>query len=77
MTTYEFEGKTAEEAIENASRELNHPVEDLDVDIIEPGSPGIFGLVAIINSFTPPARTLSTSCFIVKSSGSIPSSGAI
>jgi len=45
MATYEFEGKTAQEAIENASKELNIPVEELDVDIIEPGSAGIFGLV--------------------------------
>lgn len=45
MKTYEFEGKTAEEAIEKASRELNLPVEELDIDIIEPGSAGIFGLV--------------------------------
>jgi len=45
METYEFEGKTAEEAIEKASRELNIPIEDLDVHIIEPGSAGIFGLV--------------------------------
>jgi spoIIIJ-associated protein len=45
METYEFEGKTAEEAIEKASRELNIPIEELDVHIIEPGSAGIFGLV--------------------------------
>ena len=45
MKSYEFEGKTAEEAIEKASRELNLPVEELDIDIIEPGSAGIFGLV--------------------------------
>jgi spoIIIJ-associated protein len=45
MEQFEFEGKTTEEAIENASRELNIPVEDLNVDIIEPGSAGIFGLV--------------------------------
>lgn len=45
MEVYEFEGKTTEEAIENASRQLNLPVEDLKVDIIEPGSAGIFGLV--------------------------------
>ncbi|RLB32916.1 MAG: protein jag [Deltaproteobacteria bacterium] len=45
METYEFEGKTTEEAIENASRELNLPVEDLRIDVIEPGSAGIFGLV--------------------------------
>jgi len=45
MKVYEFEGKTAQEAIENASRELNLPPEELDIDIIEPGSAGIFGLV--------------------------------
>ena len=45
MEVFEFEGKTTEEAIENASRELNLPVEDLDIEIIEPGSAGIFGLV--------------------------------
>ena len=45
METYEFEGNSTEEAIEKASRELNLPVEDLDIDIIEPGSAGIFGLV--------------------------------
>jgi spoIIIJ-associated protein len=45
METYEFEGKTTEEAIENASRELDLPVEELQIDIIEPGSAGIFGLV--------------------------------
>ncbi len=45
MDTLEFEGKTTEEAIENASLQLNLPVEELDIDIIEPGSAGIFGLV--------------------------------
>lgn len=45
MEDREFEGKTTEEAIKNASRELNIPEEDLDIDIIEPGSAGIFGLV--------------------------------
>ncbi len=45
METYEFEGKTTEEAIQAASRELNLPVEELNIDIIEPGSAGIFGLV--------------------------------
>ena len=45
MENYEFEGKTTEDAIENASRELNLPAEELSVDIIEPGSAGIFGLV--------------------------------
>jgi len=45
METYEFEGKTTEEAIEMASSELNLPVEELNIDVIEPGSAGIFGLV--------------------------------
>ena len=45
METYEFEGKTTEEAIQNAARELDLPVEELSVDVIEPGSAGIFGLV--------------------------------
>lgn len=45
MDSYEFEGKTAEEAINNASRELDIPAENLHFDIIEPGSAGIFGLV--------------------------------
>jgi spoIIIJ-associated protein len=42
---YEFEGKTTEEALENASRELDLPLEELNFDILEPGSAGIFGLV--------------------------------
>jgi spoIIIJ-associated protein len=45
METYEFEGKTTEEAIQNAARELDLPVEELNIDVIEPGSAGIFGLV--------------------------------
>ncbi len=45
MTEYEFEGKTTEEAIQAASRELDIPEEELRIDIIEPGSGGIFGLV--------------------------------
>jgi spoIIIJ-associated protein len=45
METYEFEGKTTEEAIQNAARELNLPAEELNIDVIEPGSAGIFGLV--------------------------------
>jgi len=45
METYEFEGKTTEEAIQNAARKLDLPVEDLNIDVIEPGSAGIFGLV--------------------------------
>ncbi|MBW1805181.1 MAG: protein jag [Deltaproteobacteria bacterium] len=50
METFEFEGTTTEEAIQNASRQLNLPVEELDFDIIEPGSAGIFGLVGSRNT---------------------------
>jgi spoIIIJ-associated protein len=45
METYEFEGRNTEDAIQNASRELDLPVEELNIDVIEPGSAGIFGLV--------------------------------
>lgn len=45
MVSQEFEGKTTEEAIQNASRQLNIPAEELNIEIIEPGSAGIFGLV--------------------------------
>jgi len=45
MNSYEFEGKTTEEAIEKASRHLDLPTEELRIDIVEPGSAGIFGLV--------------------------------
>jgi len=45
MVSHEFEGKTTEEAIQNASKQLNIPAEELDIEIIEPGSAGIFGLV--------------------------------
>ena len=45
MDTYEFEGKNTEDAIQSASRELGLPVEELNIDVIEPGSAGIFGLV--------------------------------
>ncbi len=45
MEIFEFEAKTTEEAIEKASRELNMPSDEMDIEIIEPGSAGIFGLV--------------------------------
>ena len=45
MQTFEFEGKTTEEAIENACTELDIPKEELEYEILEPGSAGIFGLV--------------------------------
>ncbi len=45
MELYEFQGKTAEEAIENACRQLNLTRDGMEIEIIEPGSAGIFGLV--------------------------------
>jgi spoIIIJ-associated protein len=45
METFEFEGKTTEEAMENASRQLNCSRDEMDIEVLEPGSAGIFGLV--------------------------------
>jgi len=45
MRTYEFEAKTGEEAIKNACRQLNLTKDEVDIEVIEPGSAGIFGLV--------------------------------
>lgn len=45
MKGFEFEGKTTEEAIENACQELNYSRDEMEIEIIEPGSAGIFGLV--------------------------------
>ncbi|MFH1082662.1 MAG: RNA-binding cell elongation regulator Jag/EloR [Pseudomonadota bacterium] len=45
METYEFEGKREEDAIEIACSQLNLTKEQMDIEIIEPGSAGIFGLV--------------------------------
>ena len=45
METYEFEGKTDQDAIENACSKLALDRDQMDIVIIEPGSAGIFGLV--------------------------------
>lgn len=45
MQRFEFEGRTTEEAIENARHELNLNKDDMEIEVIEPGSAGIFGLV--------------------------------
>ncbi len=45
MVTHEFEGKTTEDAVENACLELGVPRDDMSIEVIEPGSPGIFGLM--------------------------------
>jgi spoIIIJ-associated protein len=44
MEFLEFEGKTTEEAIENASAHFQVPPEELEIEIVSVGSPGIFGL---------------------------------
>jgi spoIIIJ-associated protein len=43
--TFEFEAKTDEEAIEKACRQLNLTRDEMEIEILEPGSAGIFGLV--------------------------------
>jgi len=45
METYEFEGKTDEDAIVAACAQLNLSRDEMDIEILEPGSAGIFGLV--------------------------------
>ncbi len=45
MRTYEFKGKNTEDAIENACRTLNIEKDMMEIEILESGSAGIFGLV--------------------------------
>ncbi len=45
MERIEFQGKTAEEAIENACQRLKIEKDQMDIEVLEPGSAGIFGLV--------------------------------
>ena len=44
MEFLEFEGKTTEEAIENACAHFQVLAEELEIEIVSVGSPGIFGL---------------------------------
>jgi spoIIIJ-associated protein len=44
MEFLEFEGKSTEEAVENACAHFQVPPEQLDIEILSVGSPGIFGL---------------------------------
>jgi spoIIIJ-associated protein len=44
MQFLEFEGKTTEEAIESACAHFHVPPEELEIEIVSVGSPGIFGL---------------------------------
>jgi spoIIIJ-associated protein len=45
MEVYEFEGKTDEDAVAAACAQLHLARDEMDIEIIEPGSAGIFGLV--------------------------------
>lgn len=45
--TYEFQGKNVEQALNQASDELNIPVEKINHEVIAYGSSGIFGLVGV------------------------------
>ena len=45
MAVIEVEGKTVDEAIEAACRELNVPREKLEIEVLAAGSTGIFGIV--------------------------------
>ncbi len=45
MTCFEFTGKTTEDAIKIACRKLNLAEDEIDIEVVEPGSAGIFGLV--------------------------------
>jgi len=45
MNPYEFEAKTTEEAIQTACRKLHLSQDQMTIEVVEPGSAGIFGLV--------------------------------
>ena len=45
MEPYEYQGKNVEDAIAKACRELNLTRDGMEIEILEPGSSGIFGLV--------------------------------
>jgi len=44
MEFLEFEGKTTEEAIQQACKHFQLPPESLDIEIVSVGSPGLFGI---------------------------------
>ena len=44
---YEFQGKSIEQALEQASTELNLPVDKIKHEVVTYGSSGIFGLVGV------------------------------
>ena len=45
MASLETEGKSIEEAIEAACRQLNVPREKLEIEVLSAGSTGIFGIM--------------------------------
>jgi spoIIIJ-associated protein len=61
MSTFEFEEKSVEDAIELACRQLKLPREKLEIEIVSKGSSGIFGIVGArrakirVNTKVPPA----------------------
>jgi spoIIIJ-associated protein len=44
---YEFQGKSVDQAIEQASNELRIPAEKIHHEVLSYGSSGIFGLVGV------------------------------
>jgi spoIIIJ-associated protein len=64
--TFEFEAKTEEEAIDTACRQLGLTSDEMEIEILEPGSGGIFGLVGgrkakikvIVTKEEPESKTL-------------------
>lgn len=47
MISLEIEGKTVDEAIQAACEQLNVPREKLEIDILQAGSAGIFGIMGV------------------------------
>lgn len=47
IKTYEFKGKNVDQALLNASNELNLPVDKIKHEVLAYGSSGIFGLVGV------------------------------
>ena len=45
MKFVEIIGKTKEEAIQKAVDQLGTPVEDLEIEVLEEGSKGLFGFL--------------------------------
>ena len=45
MEIFEFQGKTPEDAIKTACQQLKISKDGMDIEVIEPGSAGIFGIV--------------------------------